>query len=146
VSNAFFNVTTNNAFFNVTTNFVRGFVIGDEDDVDEFYLKGKMVEGKPQVSCRVLDAQGDLRFSIIMNRLSYGEDKFHIEYEADRLKVVDYAGYIFLVIKTYDEAEGQVTYIEGQFFDKNGRLAARGDGRGLLVNCSLRILNQREES
>ena len=36
--------------------------------------------------------------------------------------------------------DSRITYIEGQFYDKEGRLAARGDERGLLVNCLLRNL------
>jgi hypothetical protein len=128
-------------FFNIATNLTNGpFMIGYEDDLENFYLKGETVGNRPQVSCRIFDSKGRFLFSMFRNRLSRGEEKqFRIESEADRLVVTDDEGHTLLEIETRDEAGRRVTYIGGQFFDKNGRLAARGDERGLLVNCPLRM-------
>jgi len=115
-------------------------MVGYEDDPENFYLKGETVANSPQVSCRIFDSKGRFLFSMFRNHLSRGEEKqFRIESEANRLAVTDDEGHTLLKIETRDEAGRRVTYIEGQFFDKNGRLAARGDERGLLVNCPLRM-------
>lgn len=128
-------------FFNIATNLTNGpFMIGYEDDPENFFLKGETVGNAPQVSCRSFDAKGRLLFSMVRNRLSpKSEERVRIESETDKLVVTDDEGHTLLEIETRDEAGRRVTYIEGQFFDKNGRLAARGDERGLLVNCPLRM-------
>lgn len=128
-------------FFNVATNLTNGpFMIGYEDDSENFYLKGETAGNDPQVSCRIFDSKGRLLFSMVRNRLSLEREKgVRIESEANKLVVIDDEGHTLLKIETRDEAGKRVTYIEGQFFDKNRRLAARGDERGLLVNCPLRM-------
>lgn len=128
-------------FFNIATNLTNGpFMIGYEDDPEDFYLKGETVGNDPQVSCRIFDSKGRFLFSTVRNRLSpEGEKEFRIESEANKLVAIDDEGHTLLKIETRDEAGRRVTYIEGQFFDKEGRLAARGDERGLLVNCPLRL-------
>lgn len=128
-------------FFDIATNLTNGpFMIGYEDDPEDFYLKGETVGNAPQVSCRIFDSKGRFLLSMVRNRLSHeGEERFRIESEANKLVVIDDEGHTLLKIETRDEAKRRVTYIEGEFFDKRGRLAARGDERGLLVNCSLRI-------
>jgi uncharacterized protein YxjI len=128
-------------FFNIATNLTSGpFIIGYEEDTKNFYLRGETVKDGPQISCRIFDSEGCFLFSMDRNRLSpEAEEKFRIKSEANRLVMIDKKGHTLLKIETRDEAGRQVTYIEGKFFDKNGRLAARGDERGLLVNCPLRM-------
>ena len=128
-------------FFDIATNLTNGpFMIGYEDDPENFYLKGETLGNAPQVSCRILNSKGRLLFSMVRNRLSPESEKgLRIEYEADKLAVIDDEGHTLLKIQTRDEVARRVTYIEGHFFDKNGGLAARGDDRRLLVNCPLRI-------
>ena len=128
-------------FFNVATNLTNGpFMIGYEDDPENFYLKGETSGNEPQLSCRIFDSKGRFLFSMVRNLLSpEGEKEFRVESEANKLVVTDDEGHALLKIETRDEAGKRVTYIEGQFFDKNGRLAVRGDERGLLVNCPLRM-------
>jgi len=128
-------------FFNIATNLTSGpFIIGYEEDAENFYLKGKTVRDGPQISCRIFDSEGRFLFSMVRNRLPpEGEKEFRIESGANKLVIIDKKGHTLLKIETCDEDGRRVTYIEGKFFDKNGRLAARGDERGLLVNCPLRM-------
>jgi len=128
-------------YFNIATNLTNGpFMVGYEDDPDNFYLKGEIVEGEPRVSCRIFDSKGRFLFSMEKNIMAYpNKEGIHFESETNKLVVFDDENHTFLKLETRDEAGMQVTYIEGQFFDKNGRLAASGDDRGLLVNCPLRM-------
>jgi len=127
--------------FNIATNLINGpFMIGYEDDPENFYLQGEAVGNEPQVSCRILDSEGHLLFSLVNNSLSHGGGrKLSIASATNKFMVIDDEEHTLLEIETRDEAGRRVTYIKGQFFDKDGRLAARGDERGLLVNCPLRM-------
>ena len=128
-------------FFNIATNLTNGpFMIGYEDQPDNFYLKGETVAEAPQVSCRIFDSKGELLLSMTRNTLAPGDKhKFRIESEPGRLAVKDNDGNLLMVLETREERGRRVTYVQGNFFDKNGRLAARGDERGLQVNCPLRM-------
>ncbi len=127
-------------FFNIATNLTNKFMIGYEDDLENFYLKGETMGETFQISCRIFDSKGHFLFALEINHLSpMSSSRFRIESEANKLVIIDNKENILLHIETQDEALGRVTYIRGQFFDKNGRLAARGDERGLLVNCPLRM-------
>lgn len=128
-------------FFNIATNLTNGpFVIGYEDDTENFYLKGEIEKDEPYISCRIFNSEGRFLFSMDKNRLSFeAENEFNIQYGKNGLAVIDKKGHFLLKIETREEAGRQITYIEGQFFDNKGRLAARGDERGLVVNCPLRM-------
>ena len=127
--------------FNIGANFTNGlFIIGYEEDTKDFYLKGETVKDGPQISCRIFDSEGCFLFSMDRNRLSHeAEEKFRIESKVKKLAVFDDKGNPLLKIETRDEDDKRITYIEGKFYDKKGRLAARGDDRGLLVNCPLKM-------
>jgi hypothetical protein len=128
-------------FFNIATNLTNGpFMIGYENEPDNFYLKGETVADAPQVSCRIFNSKGDWLFSMTRNTLALGNDpKFHIESVPDKLEVKDNEGNLLIKLETREEKGRRVTYVQGNFFDKNGKLAAMGDERGLLVNCPLRM-------
>lgn len=128
-------------FFNIATNFTNGpFIIGYEEDTKDFYLKGETVKDGPQISCRIFDSEGCFLFSMDRNRLSpEAKEKFRIESKVKKLAVFDDKGNPLLKIETRDEDDKRITYIEGKFYNKKGRLAARGDDRGLLVNCPLKM-------
>jgi len=127
-------------FFNIATNLTNGpFMVGYENDPTDFYLKGEIVGDKPLVSCRILDFKGHLLLSMERNKISHREKELRIKKNANEYAIFVDDGQILLKIVTRDEKDRRITYIEGQFYDKNGRLAARGDERGLLVNCPLRM-------
>lgn len=127
-------------FFNIATNLTNGpFMVGYENDPTNFYLKGEIVKDKPLVSCRLLDSKGHILLSMQRNEISYQERELRIEKNATQLVIFVNKDQILLKIVTRDERDRRITYIEGQFYDKYGRLAARGDERGLLVNCPLRM-------
>ena len=127
-------------FFNIATNLTNRFMIGYEDDPENFYLQGETMGEMFQISCRIFDSEGHFLFALDRNHLSLtSSSRFRIESEANKLVVIDNEGNILLQIETQDETLGRVTYIRGQFFGRRGRLAARGDERGLLVNCPLRM-------
>lgn len=126
-------------FFNIATNFTNGpFMVGYENDPDNFFLKGETVEDEPLISCRIFDTKGHVLLSMERNKIS-PEKELRIEKNADKLVIFDEKGQTLLKIETRDERKRRITYIEGQFYDKNGRLAARGDERGLFVNCPIRM-------
>lgn len=127
-------------FFNIATNLTNGpFMVGYENDPTNFYLKGEIVNDKPLVSCRVLDSKGHILLSMERNEISYREKELRIEKNANKFVIFFNKEQILLKIVTRDERDRRITYIEGQFYDKYGSLAARGDERGLLVNCPLRM-------
>ncbi len=129
-------------FFNISTNLTNGpFVVGYEDQPDNFYLKGETSGKKPKVSCRIFDSTGNQLFSIKNNTLAKSPTgKFKFTSEKDNLQVTDVEGNLLLRIETHQDAHGnRITFIHGKFFDREGKLAASGDERGLLVNCPLRM-------
>lgn len=126
-------------FFNIATNLTNGpFMVGYENDPYNFYLKGETVEDEPLISCRILDTKGHVLLSMEREKISH-EKELRIEKNVDKLVIFDEKGQTLLKIETRDERKRRITYIEGQFYDKNGRLAARGDERGLFVNCPIRM-------
>jgi hypothetical protein len=128
-------------FFNIAANLTNGpFMIGYENEPDNFFLKGETVADAPQVSGRIFNSKGEKLFSMERNTLAPGDEpKFRIEFDPGRLAVKDNKGKLLIMLETREEMGKRVTYIQGNFFDKNGKLAARGDERGLLVNCPLRM-------
>lgn len=127
-------------FFNIATNLTNGsFMIGYENDSTNFYLKGEIVKDKPLISCRILNSKGQLLLSMERNKVEYQNESISLNKKAKDCRIFIHEKQIILKIVTRDERDKQITYIEGQFYDKEGRLAARGNERGLLVNCPLRL-------
>ena len=129
-------------FFNIATNLTNGpFMIGYENDPHNFYIKGETVADAPEVSCRIFNSKGRLLFSMTRNNLTKGDlGRLYMETDPGKLLVVkDYDGNLIIKVETREERGRRVTYLQGRFFDKHGKLAAKGDERGLLVNCPLRM-------
>lgn len=129
-------------FFNIATNLTNGpFVVGYEDQPDNFYFKGETSGEEPQISCRFFDSKGEKLFSIKNNTLAKNHwGSFKIISEKDNIKVKDVEGNLLLKIETHQDAHGnRITFIHGNFFDREGKLAASGDERGLLVNCPFKM-------
>ena len=110
--------------------------------LDEGYFKGEILSGKPTISCRIFDNEGELLYGLEQNNLTPdtpSKYRFMITKEGWH-KVVDNDGNEMLRIESrVDEHGNVVDYIFGTFFDKNGKLAAEGKETGLLVNCPLKI-------
>jgi hypothetical protein len=131
-------------FFNIATNLTPGpFVIGTEEDPEDFYLKGETRNEQPSVSGRILNAQGRLVVEFRKNeliRVIPGETRLAKKTPTtfriwDDLRRIEY-----MRIETIEEKPGyRVTYVFGEFYDKYGRLAAQGNDRGLIVNCPLKL-------
>lgn len=128
-------------FFNIATNLTNGpFMIGYESESDNFYLKGEIIDDTPMISCRIFSSDGTFLFEMTRNSLSPTfEGKYQIKTDTNYFAVIDSDDNTLLKVHTLDEKGERVTYIEGQFFDKKGKLAAKGDERGLLLNCPLRM-------
>jgi hypothetical protein len=128
-------------FFNIATNLTNGpFMIGYEAELDNFYIKGEIINNSPYISCRIFNSDGILLFEITKNILSQSfADKFNIKTDTNYFAVLDTENNTLLKVHTLEEKGKSITYIEGQFFDKKGKLAAKGDERGLLLNCPLRM-------
>jgi len=128
-------------FFNIATNLTNGpFMIGYENEADNFYLKGETAADAPKISCRIFNSKGEQLFSMVRSVLKpCGEGRFDIASDRNKLEVKDKEGNLLIKLETRDELGRRITYVQGNFFDKNGRLAARGDERGLVVNCPLRM-------
>jgi len=128
--------------FSVATNLCQRFVIGYEDEKDNFYLRGEIVNDNPEVSCRVYSREGRFCYGLDRNSLSADtHPKYRYMLTKERLpRVVDDKGKEQLRIETKkDEKANVIVHIEGEFFDKHGNLAARGDVQGLVLNCPLKI-------
>jgi cysteinyl-tRNA synthetase len=127
--------------FNVATNLCQRFVIGYEAENDNFYLKGETLGNRPVLSCRIFDSRGKFLYGLERNNLTPASSRYRFMLTKEGWhKVVDDKGNELLRIESRVAGDDNIiTYIFGTFFDKNRELAAEGTGRGLLVNCPLRM-------
>jgi len=124
-------------YFNVATNLMQRFIIGYESEPDNFYLKGETVHDAPVISCRVYGPKGQFAYDLHKNNLTSDTPsryRFMLTKEGWH-RVIDDEGNELLRIETTKKEGNQITHIYGDFFDRKGKLAARGDEHGLLVNC-----------
>jgi len=122
--------------FNVATNLVERFMVGYKSE-DNFYLKGETVRDAPVVSCRVYGSKGQFAYGLHKNNLTSDTPsryRFMLTKEGWH-RVIDDEGNELLRIETTKRGGNKITHIYGEFFDNKGNLAARGDERGLWVNC-----------
>jgi hypothetical protein len=126
-------------FFNIATNLCSRFTIGYPNDSENFFLIGRTENDKPMISCRVLDKRGKTIYGLKDNNLSENSGQYRILVTREGWhRVTDDDGHELLLIETRLDNKGtQITFIRGEFYDKTGNLAAKGDERGLLVNCPL---------
>jgi hypothetical protein len=89
----------------------------------------------------VLDRNGHFLYGLEDNNLTPEASRYRFTLnEEGWQRVTDDQGNELLVIETRTDNKGNyITYISGEFYDKSGKLAAKGDERGLLVNCPLRM-------
>ena len=129
-------------YFNVATNICQRFAIGYPSQPDNFFLEGEIRGNKPFISCRVFDNKGSLLYGLEKNNLTKDTSsryKFTVTKEGWH-RIVDEENNELLKIESVLDNNGNtVTNIYGEFYDKEGKLAARGDTNGLLVNCPLRM-------
>jgi len=132
-------------FFNIHTNLIKGpITIGYENDPDNFYLKCEMVGDEPLITGRILDNKGNIILLINQNTIipdKYRINKFTIKRTKDNFNISIKCKTI-VKMETRNEIKGRITYIHGQFHDKNMKLAAYGNDRGLSVNCPIFINNK----
>lgn len=128
-------------FFDVATNLCSRFMIGYPSEPDNFFLSGEIRGDKPFISCRVLDRNGHFLYGLKDNNLTPESSHHRLTLTKEGWhRITDDMGNELLVIETRTDNKGNyITYIRGEFYDKSGKLAARGDERGLLVNCPLRM-------
>jgi len=128
-------------YFDVATNLIQRFIIGYESEPDNFYLEGETVHDAPIISCRVYDPKGQFTYGLHKNNLTSDTPsryRFMLTKEGWH-RVIDDEGNELLRIETTEEEGNNITRIYGEFFDSKGKLAARGDEHGLLVNCPLKL-------
>jgi len=128
-------------YFDVATNFVQRFIIGYKSEPDNFYLEGETVHDAPVISCRVYDPKGQFIYGLHKNNLTSDTPsryRFMLTKEGWH-RVIDDKGNELLRIETIEEERNRITRIYGEFFDNQGKLAARGDEHGLSVNCPLKL-------
>ena len=129
-------------YFNVATNLCQRFMIGYPEEKDNFYLEGETRLDEPIVSCRIYDSEGKFLYGLSQGKLSTetpSKYRFALTKEGWH-RVVDDKGIELLRIESkMDEKGDRITYILGDFYDKHGKLAARGTLEGLLANCPLKM-------
>ena len=129
-------------FFNIATNLCQRFAIGYEEEPDNFFLRGEAALDRPYVSCRVFDSEGKFLYGMERNRLSADTSpayRYKITKEGWHTVSDDEGRELLRIESKKDEAGNDVTYIMGEFYDRQGKLAARGAPDGLLVNCPFRM-------
>jgi len=126
-------------YFNLATNLCTRFTIGYPNDPANFYITGQTKNEKPIISCRVLDLNGEILYELNNNSLSTKSASYRLLVTKEGWhRITDIDGNELLLIETrMDNKNNRITYIRGEFHDKNRKLAAKGDERGLIVNCPL---------
>lgn len=128
-------------YFNVETNLCSRFTIGYPSEPDNFSLSGETRGSKPFVSCHILDKNGDFLYGMRDNNLTPESSHFRLTLTKEGWhRIINAVGNELLLIETIKDNSGNdITSIRGEFYDKAGKLAARGDERGLMVSCPLRM-------
>lgn len=128
-------------YFDVATNLCSRFMIGYPSESDNFFLSGEIKGGKSLISCRVLDKSGSFVYGLKDSNITPESSRYRLTLTREGWhRITDEMGNELLLIETrMDDKGNYITYIRGEFYDKSGKLAAKGDERGLLVNCPLRI-------
>ncbi|TET41899.1 MAG: hypothetical protein E3J66_04605 [Dehalococcoidia bacterium] len=128
-------------YFNVATNLCSRFTTGYPSEEDNFFLSGEIRGGKPFVSCRVLDKDGHFLYGLKDNNLTPESSRYRLTLTKEGWhRITDDIGNELLAVETRTDDKGNnITCIRGEFCDKTGKLAARGNEQGLLVNCPLRM-------
>ena len=145
--------------FYVGANLVNAFAIGYPSEPDDFYIAGETLFDAPLISCRIHGPGGEFLFGLESNKLTVDSPS-----ECRQLGSREHPGWCIqgesgreiLAIETVEGEEAEevarslaeqsgeeelapkatkITRIYGEFFDKHGRLAARGDAIGLSLNC-----------
>ncbi len=128
-------------YFNVATNLCSRFTIGYPEEPDNFFLSGETRGSKPFVSCRILDRSGNFLYALRDNNLTPESSNYRLTLTKEGWhKIIDAVGNELLVIQTItDNKENSITNIRGEFYDKAGKLAAKGDEHELIVSCPLKM-------
>ena len=89
----------------------------------------------------MLDRNGDFLYGLKDNNLTPESSRYRLTLTKEGWhRITDNMGNELLVIETRtDNNRNNITYLRGEFYDKTGNLAARGDEHGLLLNCPLRM-------
>jgi len=143
----------------VGTNLVNAFAIGYPTEPDNFYIAGETLFDAPLISCRIRGPGGEFLFGLESNKLTVDSPSGYRQLgsqEHPGLCIQDDTGREILAIETVEGEEAEevvrslaeqlgkeelapkatkITRMYGEFFDKHGRLAARGDATGLSLNC-----------
>jgi len=126
-------------YFNIATNLCSRFTIGYPSEPDNFFLSGETRGDRPFLSCRVLDKNGNFLYALKDNNLTPESSRYRLTLtQKGWHRITDNFGNELLVIEPVtDNKANNITNIRGEFYDKAGRLAAKGDEHGLIVNCPL---------
>ena len=140
--------------FYVVKNLAPSFVIGYETEPDDFYIMGQTLLNAPVISGRIYGPNGEFLFGLISNKLatdypgrfrlvglgtrpgwSIQDDTGHNVLTIETLEGEEAKQIVHSLEQAFQEEIDKITRIYGEFFDKHGNLAARGDESGLEVNC-----------
>lgn len=127
--------------FNVASNLADKFRIG-YDEPDNFYLEGYIRNNVPVISCRICGPDGQLLCGLRDNNLTPdtpAKYRFQLTREGWPWVYDDSCKDILRITQEDDNRGNKIIYIRGEFFDKHGQLAAKGDDSGLVIRCPLRL-------
>lgn len=129
-------------FFEIGTNYCEKVTLGWPEQPDNFFLSCFHVRDNPMVSARIFGPDGTLLFELANNELSarslsvYRRIGFH-----NGWKISDQAKNNVLEIVTEQgetpRGPGKVTHINGNLYDKDGKLVCEAGSRGLIaITCA----------
>jgi hypothetical protein len=103
----------------------QGFVVGDQDSYNGFFLLADMVppgETTPRISARLMDEEARLLLELDENRIGANPGRCSIEPAFEGYRIVCPSGDVLLAVRTKAFANGYLTVIKARLFDEHGRL------------------------
>lgn len=114
--------------------------IGWEQQPNNFYLKGEVIDNRVVISGRFYGPEGEFLFELKNNLMSNNKKpEFNHIFFFNGFRIDDEVNRDVMVVETFRDDQGsKITYIYGMFFDNKGNLVAQGDINGLFINCPLK--------
>jgi len=125
-------------FFKIGSRLIEApLTIGWEQQPNNFYLKGEVIESRVLISGRCYGPKGKFLFELRNNLLfNNSNSEFKQFFFFNGFRIDDEVNRDMMVVETFrDDGGNKITYIYGMFFDNQGNLVAQGDTNGLFVTC-----------
>jgi len=125
-------------YFKITDRLIESpVIIGWQQQPNNFYLKGHVIDNRVLISGRFYGPEGKFLFELRNNLLFNNADsEFKQIFFFNGFRIDDEVNRDVIVVENFrDDQENRITYIYGMFFDNKGKLVAQGDTNGLFISC-----------